>query len=100
MKHFKTFCKTHFGQNYIFWAQKAALAQVGTAVKQLLKQLITAIKQFFKLQNLNFGHRSVLCARFQCDKLSSSWNSCQAAVKTANNSCQIAVKKFNTLKSL
>ena len=41
-----TFYETHFGQNYIFCTQKSALARVGTAVKQLLKQLITAVKSF------------------------------------------------------
>ena len=72
------------------------------AVKQLLKQLTTAVKGLLKIikrQNPNLGHRIELCAKFQLDKLNLSWNSCQTAVKIANKSCQTAVTKFQTLES-
>ena len=42
---------------------------------------------FLKLWNRNKYHKIELCAKFQLDGLSLSWNSCQTAVKTANNSC-------------
>ena len=68
-----------------------------TAVEKANNSCQTAFKQLLlnlKLYNINFGHRVELCAKFQLDRLSLSWNNCQTAVKKDTHIYKTAFEKF------
>ena len=71
-------------------------SKVMITVNQLLKQLITAVKQLLKICKI---YNLSLDQIIEFDRLSVSWNSFQKALKTANNRCQTTVKNYVNLES-